>query len=243
MGLFVVLEGSDAVGKNSQAERLRLRFERMGREVLPLSFPRYKTELGEAIRKHLVSDICVANGTAIALNPDEAATRVQNADGSFSHVPLRLAARRAPEDALVFQCMMVVDKYDAAPTIEESLMRGAVVVADRWWQSAYCYGAADGLPKEWLLRAHQRLPQAHLNIWIDVPIEETHRRRPKARDRYEEDRAKQETVREHYKALWGNDDDPYGTAPAGRWVTIDGMPDKDAVHEAIWAEVLTTLKR
>ncbi len=209
--MFIVLEGPDAVGKNTQKERLQLKLERMGRDVLALSFPRYKTVLGSAIERHLRKEIYVADAVR-----------------DLSH---------GAEDPMIFQCMMVVDKYDAAPQIEAALAAGGVVVADRWWQSAYCYGAADGLPKEWLMRAHQRLPQADLNFWINIPPEEAHRRRPKARDRYEEDRAKQAAVRDHYNDLWGALDDPLGAFRNGRWIVIDGMQPIEKVHEDIWHHV------
>jgi thymidylate kinase len=209
--MFIVLEGPDAVGKNTQKERLQLKLERMGRDVLALSFPRYKTVLGSAIERHLRKEIYVADAVR-----------------DLSH---------GAEDPMIFQCMMVVDKYDAAPQIEAALAAGGVVVADRWWQSAYCYGAADGLPKEWLMRAHQRLPQADLNFWINIPPEEAHRRRPKARDRYEEDRAKQAAVRDHYNDLWGALDDPLGTFRNGRWIVIDGMQTIEKVHDDIWHHV------
>jgi thymidylate kinase len=215
--MFIVLEGPDAVGKNTQKERLALKLERLGREVVAFSFPRYKTVLGAAIERHLRKEIVVAEADDI--------------EGSTGKP---LVTR---EDPMVFQCMMVVDKYDAAPAIEDALGRGAVVIADRWWQSAYCYGAADGLPKEWLLRAHKRLPQADLNFWISIPPEEAFKRRPKARDRYEEDRAKQAVVRDHYNDLWGALDDPLGTFRSGRWHVIDGMQSIEKVHDDIWHHV------
>lgn len=222
---MIVLEGCDAAGKNTQAERLRVRLERMGREVMPFSFPRYKTELGEAIRRHLHKEIAVHVLTG------------KGEGAEYITTP-------AFEDPLIFQAMMVTDKYDAAPDIESAISRGAVVICDRWWQSAYCYGAADGLAKEWLLRAHQRLPQADLNFWIDVPIEEAHRRRPKPRDRYEEDRAKQAAVRENYSALWGSLDDPLNAPPRhGRWIVINGEGSKEEVHEEIWKHVVAQNRR
>jgi dTMP kinase len=209
--MFIVLEGPDAVGKNTQKERLTLRLERMGREVVAFSFPRYKTVLGSAIERHLRKEIYMADAVR-----------------DLSH---------GAEDPMVFQCMMVVDKYDAAPAIEDALKREAVVIADRWWQSAYCYGAADGLPKEWLLRAHRRLPQADLNFWLSIPPEEGLKRRPKPRDRYEEDRAKQAVVRDNYNDLWSALDDPLGTFRCGRWDIIDGMQSIEKVHEDIWHHV------
>ena len=119
-----------------------------------------------------------------------------------------------------------MDKMDAAVEIRHHLDRGTVVVCDRWWQSAYAFGASDGLDPDWLVRVHASLPSAWLNVFIDVPPEEALRRRPEARDRYERDREKQKIVRANYESLWTNAGPDY--------VKIDGLGTIEEVHERIW---------
>ncbi len=216
--MFIVNEGFDAAGKNTQTETMKNRLERLGWEVVVFSFPRYKTQLGELIRKHLFREVSLAT---------------HHAETWEAH---------APEDALMFQCLMVVDKYDAAAAIKAALDRGACVIADRWWQSAFCYGAVDGLPREWLFKAHHLLPLPDLNVFIDITPEEALRRRPKLRDRYEQDRDKQVVVRQNYKALWA-ESGMEGAHRRYNWHVVDGEADPDQVHERIWQLVVREQER
>jgi thymidylate kinase len=146
---------------------------------------------------------------------------------------------------MIFQCMMVVDKYDASPAIRAARDRGAFVVSDRWWQSAYCYGAADGLPRDWLFRAHQQLPQPDLSVLIDITAEEA-RRRTLARgrrDRYEDAPALQERVQVTYQALWAqNTMRQYPDVPDS-WRVVDGMGTEEEVHERVWQQVVAYQER
>ena len=202
-GGLICIEGLDAVGKNTQAEKLARRFDGAGSSAIVFSFPRYATTVGKAILRHLKGEIamCTVNVTH--------------------------QAKLAEEDSLAFQCLMLADKMDAAADIVYSLMSGRIVICDRWWQSAYAFGVADGLDPDWLVRIHGGLPPAWLNIYIDVPPEEALRRRPEARDRYERDREKQKVVRANYERLWTN--------AGADYVKIDGLGTQDEVHERIWS--------
>lgn len=204
-GGLIVIEGCDAAGKATNVKRLAQRFHDVGSTVICYSFPRYATTVGNAILRHLkgVTQLCDS----------------QMMNGMWAH--------RAAEDALAFQALCAVDKYDAAADIEAHLALGRVVICDRWWQSALCFGASDGLDETWLHRIHTGLPQSWLNIFIDVPPEEALKRRPEARDRYERDREKQKVVRANYEKLWTNAGVDY--------VKIDGLGTPEEVHERIWA--------
>jgi dTMP kinase len=216
--MFIVHEGFDAAGKRTQTEMMQTRLERLGCEVLAISFPRYKTQLGEIIRKHLFREVSLATHAG---------------DTWEAH---------APEDAMMFQCMMVVDKYDAAAQIAAALKRGATVIADRWWQSAFAYGAADGLPRDWLFQAHHLLPIPDLNVFIDISPEEALRRRPQLRDRYEQDREKQVVVRANYKSLWA-EAGMEGPHRRLNWHIVDGEVSEQEVHERIWQLVVREQER
>jgi dTMP kinase len=206
-GAMVVVEGCDSVGKQTQTRKLVARFDSIGVKAVLYAFPRYTTTVGKAILRHLKSDILL----------------VEPVTGP---APRGTEPGVAPEDALIFQGLQVMDKYSAAIEIERHLDSGTVVVCDRWWQSAFAFGAADGLDPDWLVRVHGMLPEAWLNIFIDVPPEEALRRRPEARDRYERDREKQKVVRANYERLWTNAGPDY--------VKIDGMGTVEEVHERVW---------
>lgn len=232
--MFIAIEGTDAAGKATQSQLLADRIEKSGERVFRYSFPRYETPLGAAILKHLKTELLLM-GRDSRHNPFE----------------------EASEDALVFQCMMLADKYDAARDIITQLASGATVVTDRWWQSGWVYGRADGLEERWLGSVFRCLPQADLNIFIDVPPDEALRRRPEARDRYEKDREKQEVVRTNYNLLWETAKGPVSntstpTTPgilafyenkgkdglSGIWRRINGVASIEAVHEEIWHELV-----
>jgi len=208
-GLLIVIEGGDACGKRTQSEALRQRLDDLDVKTPSklFSFPRYNTPLGQAIIRHLKRRISVC----------------QSAEVGNLHVP-----ERAPEDALIFQCMMVADKYHSAAEIEEHLARGGHVVCDRWWQSAYVYGQSDDLQPEWLTEVHERMPKADVNILIDVPAHSAMGRRPVARDRYEESLSTREKVRRLYLETWES------RRLEGNWIILDGTGGIDAVHESIW---------
>ncbi len=214
--MHIVIEGTDAAGKNTQATMLVNRLREMGGfDVVHLSFPRYETLLGKAILRHLKRET----------------TLVEVSLSKHLHLPA------SPDDPLAFQCMMLADKVDAASLISQASSRGAVVICDRWWQSSYSYGKADGLDEEWLMSTGLALPQADLNIFLDLSPEEALKRRPNLRDRYETDREKQQSVRKNYRKLW---DSFFRLPDSGRWVTIDSSPSVDEVHEAIMFELYKT---
>ena len=219
--MLIAIEGTDAAGKNTMAKLLVERLVRLGRKAVMYSVPRYETEIGKAIKRHLMNDIMVAYEHSI--------------DSSDHKIDGMIVHRRAPEDAMVFQTLMTVDKYDAAPEIEAHLYEGTFVVCDRWIPSAVAFGMADGLPEAWLWRIQRHLPQADLNIFLRVSEEEALRRRPQLRDRYEKDREKQAVVRANYEHIWDQPD----LRPNVPWVTVDANgPSVEAVHAAIWAMVV-----
>jgi thymidylate kinase len=206
--MLICIEGGDAVGKHTQAELLAQKL--CSPLKPPLAFPRYDTPTGKAILDHLQGRTQL---TAVST------------PGGFGNEGKGYT--RAPDDALVFQRLMLADKAAAAPVIHFSTAQGSHLVLDRWKPSAVAYGSADGLSEEWLWRVQACLPDPAINIFIDVTEEEALRRRPTLRDRYEKDRAKQRTVRENYKRIWAAPGAP------GRWVTVDGHGTPEEVHERI----------
>ena len=223
-GKFIVIEGADAVGKETQAAMVVQKLREQGRDAKVFPFHRYNTMLGNAIKAHLKRELVfVGNGTKLDLS-----------DATFEDgAPINWKPKEVSAASdLIFQCMAVVDKYDGAAEIAEYVENGGIAVCDRWWQSAYAYGAVDGLPLDWLLRVHQFLPKPHVNFLIELPLEEARRRRPVPEDRYEEDDEKQNAVRLLYRQLWN-------TVPAafasGKWPVINGDQSKDAVNRNIMA--------
>lgn len=206
--MFIVVEGLDASGKNTQAKALADRFTRNGRTANLYSFPRYETPVGEVILR-------ILKGTSRLTFPDEG---------------------RDDGEALVLQALMTADKLDAAPKIRRQLRSGEDVICDRWTPSAECYGAADGLPREWIERIQDSLPDAEFYFFIAVSEEEALRRRPKLRDRYEKDRAKLAIVRRNYETMWAAKRQT-GFRNAV-WTAVDGEGTPDEVTQRIWDAIV-----
>lgn len=197
--MFIVVEGADAVGKNTLTESL-LALLKTGRNATKVSFPRYETPVGKLIRDHLTERIFL-----------------DGAAGSRTSVAELDAA-----SSLMFQCLMLADKVDAASVINLAIANGDALISDRYWQSAYVYGKVEGLDPSWLLRTHALLPKADVNILLDLPQEEALRRRPAVRDRNERDRAKMAAVRQAYLDLWSEQDPE-------RWYVVDAMQSPEMV--------------
>lgn len=214
--MLIVLEGCDAVGKQTQSNRLAARLRAHGRATEVISFPRYDTPLGQAIKRHLMNEIGVHERPSDAI--------MENHPSGLRGVD----CTRAPEDPLIFQCMMLADKQEAAAGMDRFMYKGGVVVCDRWVASSYAYGGSDDLSHQWLVNIQARLPQADLSILLELSEEETKRRRPALRDRYEKDREKQAKVRERYAALWD------GELLPGKLVRVDAHGSPEEVHERIW---------
>jgi len=215
LSVFIAIEGTDAAGKATNTRLLAERIRAVGREVVTYAFPRYDTPIGQTIKRLLTGQMCVKwNSGAPALI----------------------------EDALVLQALMVADKADAVEEIAQHFNEGTVVLCDRWVPSAICYGSADGLDREWLRRINFALPDASLNIFIDVSPEEALRRRPEARDRYERDREKQKRVHAEYVRLWGCEQgqerivlapDPYYEV----YCRLNGEQSREAVADEVFKAV------
>lgn len=214
MSLLICFEGNDAAGKATMSKMLAERLSRVGREAVLYSFPRYDTEAGKALKRHLLGETLVA---------EQATIGGLLVDGGH---------RRAPEDALWFQALNLSDKMEASGNIRAHLRAGRFVICDRWTPSAIAFGSSDGLDPKWLERVQEPLPEADLYILLDVSEEESLRRRPVLRDRYEKDREKQKIVRAEYKTIWRahSDDRRY------RVVDANG-PSIEAVFEKIWVMV------
>jgi thymidylate kinase len=142
----------------------------------------------------------------------------------------------SPEDALVFQALQTANRLEILPEIELARRIGPVVF-DRYWQSAVVYGVLDGLSPELALRIQAgALPQADVNILIDISVEESFKRRPERRDRYETDAEYMQKVRNGYLRLWGERGDRGGkyAADADRWIVVDGIGDLNEVKARVY---------
>lgn len=220
--MFIVIEGTDQVGKTEQAGRLAEWFRSLGRQVDSYSFPSRGTPTGRVAREWL-------GGGSSAL-------RAAGSDAQSSR-----------DLAMTFQCVQLVDKYAAVPAIERSLRAGRDVVCCRWWQSAYAYGLDEGLPADWVADTCRLLvkPQADLAVLLDLDPSiarsrslppDDHAVRTKELDRYDLDLGKQERVRLNYSVLWGGARFSVSEV-GGLWAVVDGSGTPGEVHDRIKTQV------
>lgn len=224
----IVIEGLDASGKATQSKLLAERLK-----GTCITVPDYSTETGKAILGNLKKEWCATGlikPTALRDGPPG--------------IDRQAAVENNKLNALVFQALMIINRYEMVPRISEALKRGPVIL-DRWTQSSTVYGVCSGLDPEWCERVQASLPQADVNILIDVPVEEGFKRRPERRDRHETDRPFLEKVRVEYLKMWGMN--KWGNAPAipymggvfsprgDNWIIINGLGTIEEIHEHICA--------
>jgi dTMP kinase len=202
---FIVIEGIDCAGKSTQARLLHELFGKCGLEAMLCSFPDYGSPTGKFIKDHLHGEVYTAAVTKYG-------------------VPIG----HSLYDTLVFQCAQTCDKYARAGAIMAALSRGQVVVSDRWWQSGLVYGADDGLDPVWFRDVYACLPQADLNLLLDVSPGNVTARRADPGDRYERDLAKQRRLRQLYLDLWHDSSHGYG-----EWKILSGEVPLEEVHDLV----------
>lgn len=209
---MIVIEGIDKVGKSTQAQELVYRLKLYGLDAVEYSFPRDGTPTGDLIRRHLKGEV-----------------QLTEDDDEFQN------SVTAPEDALMFQCLQLVDKYAAASTIKLEEEKGKIVVLTRWTPSSYAYGSDDGISMDWLSITHSYLPIPWVSILLDLDSDEaTKRSRGQNLDRLDRDLEKQKRLRTKYLELWGSSFIKNG-------VIIPANGSIKEVHERIWQSILPLL--
>ncbi|MEM2225770.1 MAG: dTMP kinase [Candidatus Bathyarchaeia archaeon] len=134
---------------------------------------------------------------------------------------LRGERRYGPE---VRHLLYAANKWEKAEELSGLLGRGTLVIIDRYKASNIAYGMAKGLDRGWLANLEAGLPEADLTILIDIPPEESLRRKAEARDAHEADLDFLGRVRRNYLAM----------AEEMGWPIVDGRGRPEEVSEGIW---------
>lgn len=213
-GKVIAIEGIDASGKHTQTLKVVDWLQRKRFLAETIAFPNYESASGKAILAHL--------------------------KGEWFSSSVGFPAGKSQYDAIAFQALQLFNRAEEASKIREGLGRGVNWIFDRYWPSGYAYGGNDGLDPFMLVDAHSVLPEMDLAIFVDITPEESVRRRPDRRDRYEKQPGLMEQVRARYLELF-HDRGPKAY-PRTRWIRIDGMMSEEAVTNAITYEVEKTMR-
>lgn len=201
--MFIAIEGIDASGKATQSKLLA---DELHAKLF--SFPDYSTPMGGLIKSHLHKQ-WYANLVVDGPGPEEEKSL----------------------DAMVFQSLQITNRLERLTDLVKALHEGPVV-SDRYLASGLVYGKADGLDPDYLYMLQRHLPQPDLQILIDIDPEDSVRRRPERRDRYEQQAGYMEKVTLGYRELWKN-------SPKGDswWVTVNGRGTIEEVFGRVMAIV------
>jgi dTMP kinase len=131
--------------------------------------------------------------------------------------------------ALILQSLMTTNRLEFAKMLQSYQVANRFLFLDRYYGSGFVYGEADGLDFEYLLKIHWTLPAPALWILVDIPAEESARRRPERRDEYEKREGFMAKVREGYLRLFRE----RSKNLPGTWKVIDGIGTQEEVHERI----------
>ena len=97
------------------------------------------------------------------------------------------------------------------------------MIMNRYAESNLVYGLANGLKLSWLEGLDAGLPKSDLVIVLDVPQNESFKRKRQNRDKFEKNAKFSQTISRTYRKL----------AKKKRWKIIDATQSKDDVHQDI----------
>ena len=142
-GKLIVIEGSDASGKATQAKRLVERFEKEGQEAELIAFPRYETFSGSLVKKYLTGDF----GSLEELPPEFP---------SLLYALDRYDAAKSIKGLISQGKVVVADRFTAS-----NIAHQAVKLPKEEQQKFI----------DWLSGVESRLPQPAVTVYLDVPVE------------------------------------------------------------------------
>ena len=125
----------------------------------------------------------------------------------------------------VMQLLYVANRYEFKGDIVRDRAAGTIIICDRYVASSVAYGEAQGLDRGWLIEIQKYLPQPDVTFLLDIPPEESARRKTVDRDRYERDLSMLSRVRDSYLRQ----------ANAAGWVRLDATRDKHAIAADVYA--------
>ena len=141
-GSFIVVEGSDASGKHTQAKLLAEKLKSNGFSIKKIAFPRYDKFFGKLVRRYLVGGF----GSIEEISPEIP---------SMLYALDRYDAAKEIEDALSNGKIVVCDRFTASNIAHQA----AKFPKEK--QQEFI---------KWVEAVESRLPSPSLTIYLDVPV-------------------------------------------------------------------------
>ncbi len=137
----------------------------------------------------------------------------------------KISSNNILNEAYLFQCTQIVNRLECLPKDIWTADSDTIYISDRYNTSAIAYGLASNLDFEWLYKAQEHLPTPKFNVFIDIPVEESFRRRPDRRDQYEKNKDLLIKVRQSYLEI-------FNRMSEGHFI-VDGMKSEEEVFQNI----------
>lgn len=124
--------------------------------------------------------------------------------------------------------LFAANRWEKDAEIRQLVTDNALVLVDRYSWSNVVYGLAQGFEEAWLRALEEGLLEAHLTLFLDLPAQESVRRKSRGRDGFERDLDLLEEARRRYLRF----------ANELGWVVLD------ATHppETLTQEILSVLQ-
>ena len=119
--------------------------------------------------------------------------------------------------------LLSANRWEKAEEIKKAQEKNSVVIMNRYAESNLVYGLTNGLKLSWLEGLDAGLPKSDLVIVLDVPQNESFKRKRQNRDKFEKNAKFSQTISRTYRKL----------AKKKRWKIIDATQSKDDVHQDI----------
>ena len=206
---IIALEGIDGAGKATQVVLLAKALTKLGHPVWSFGFPDYSTPIGVQI-------------THLLKNQPEVKLPINS--------PVEERVDHERPFALTLQCLMTCNRYEHAESINQRSGH-TLVLLDRYIMSSVVYGAISGCSTAVMHSISSSLPQADLNILIDIPVNASFKRRPSRRDKFESNEGFLERARWEYLKQFRHHS----------WPIIDGTAAEAEIHARIVQQVLPLL--
>ena len=120
-------------------------------------------------------------------------------------------------------CLLAANRWEKVEKIKMAQEKNSIVIMNRYAESNLVYGLVNGLKLSWLENLDAGLPKSDLVIVLDVPQNESFKRKKTNRDKFEKNKIFSQTISKTYRKM----------AKKKRWKIVDATNSINEVHQDI----------